>query len=130
MAKSDSLLPIIQAVVQGAVAESVSKEVFERDFGDMKLRLEAQERKLEKQENLSWQVIVGVLVASFLVLIGLVTQVWFFIAGYNERSLESEKQYLQSVQELRKENLDMELRLKQQMEEVKSSNPAPPKKTL
>ena len=56
------VISLDEAVEQAVIANSVSKDLFNREFGDMKKRLEAQEKKLEKQENLSWQVIVGVLI--------------------------------------------------------------------
>ena len=53
MAKKD-FIPFEEAIKQQIVANSVSKDVIEREFGDMKRRLEMQERKLDKQENLSF----------------------------------------------------------------------------
>ncbi len=76
-----AFIKLDEATVQALVAETVSKDLFTREFGDLKKRLETQEKKLDKQESLSFQVIVGVLLAAFLVYIATAIQIALYAAS-------------------------------------------------
>lgn len=78
--------------------------------------------RLSKQEQLSWQIVVGVAVA-FLFVIGVVAvEVILFHTHANKDSLDLQNQYFQEIQNLREKNFEMELRLQREIDALK--NPA------
>lgn len=61
----------VPMAVAAKATESVSKEIFEKEFATLKESLVKQQEDLKKQEKMSWGIIIGVGVA-FILTIGIV----------------------------------------------------------
>lgn len=107
-----ALIKLDEATVQAALAETVSKDLFEREFGGLK-------KRLEKQEDQSFQVIIGVLIASVLILVALAVQIWLFCASYNQNFLEAQATFGQNITDLKKENVEAQATYKYEIERIK-----------
>lgn len=94
-----------------SLPEATAKTVFEQEFANLKKGLEAQQR-------ISWQIVVGVAIA-FLFTIGLVAvEIILFHSRSNKDLLDLQNQSFQEIQELRRENFEMELRLQKNINEI------------
>jgi len=111
-------VPIELAPTVGTASEERSKEELAKLKGD-----------LERQQKLSLQIIVGVVIA-FIFTIGLVAiEIILFHTRSDKDCLNLQSQYLQEVKELREKNYQSELRLQRELDELKPKIPpsAPPK---
>jgi hypothetical protein len=92
--------------------EATAQTVFDREFADLK-------EGLKDQQKLSWQIVVGVAIA-FLFTIGLIgTEIMLFHTCANEDFLDLQNQYFQKVEEIKKENFQTELRLQNEINDLK-----------
>ena len=77
--------------------------------------------RLSKQEQLSWQIVIGVVIA-FLFVIGLVgVEIMLFHTRANKDFLDLRNQYFQEIQNLREKNFEMELRFQREIDALKPS---------
>ena len=75
--------------------------------------------RLSKQEQLSWQIVVGIVIA-FLFIIGLVgIEIMLFHTRANKDFLDLQNQYFQEIQNLREKNFEMELRFQREIDLIK-----------
>lgn len=75
--------------------------------------------RLSKQEQLSWKIVVGVVIA-FLFTLGLVgIEIMLFHTCANKDFLDLQNQYFQKIEEIRKENFQTELRLQNEINDLK-----------
>ena len=75
--------------------------------------------RLSKQEQLSWKIVVGVVIA-FLFTLGLVgIEIMLFHTHANKDFLDLQHQYFQEVQNLRERTFEMELRLQKEIDSIK-----------
>lgn len=101
------------------IFDTVSRNVFKQEFKHLK-------KRLDKQESLSFNIIIGSVGATFLVLIGLAYSTWLFMAGYNESFIETKDVIQGEIQEMRKENFEFkESLLKEEREQKPVLKPAP-----
>lgn len=78
--------------------------------------------RLSKQEQLSWQIVAGIVIA-FLFVIGVVAvEVILFHTRADKDFLDLQNQYFQEIQNLREKNFELELRLQKEIDALK--NPA------
>ena len=98
--------------IEQATAESVSKEVFDREFTNLK-------KDLIEQKKLNWQIIMVVVVA-FLFTIGLIAvEIMLFHTCANKDFLDMQNQYFQKIEEIKEENFQTELRLQNEINDLK-----------
>lgn len=81
------------------LSEEISRQVFNSEFRHLK-------KRLDKQESISFNIIVGAVLATFLVLIGLFFSTWLFMAQYNESFIQTRDVIQSEMQEMRKENFE------------------------
>ncbi len=75
--------------------------------------------RISKQEQLSWQIVVGVVIA-FLFTLGLVgIEIMLFHTRTDKDSLNLQNQYFQEIKELREQNFNIELHLKEEINKLK-----------
>jgi len=115
-------LNIIESTARDA-AEDVAKKVFEDEFSEFK-------KALERQQALSWQImylVLGVFAATLLVV---AVEIMLFHTKADQDYLQLQNQYFQEVKELQEKNYQSELRLQQEIDEVKAkfTQSAPSKK--
>lgn len=95
------------------LGEATAETVFRREFANLR-------KGLEDQQKLSWQIVIGVVIA-FLFTIGLVgTEIMLFHTRTNKDSLDIQNQYFQEVKKLQEKNFDMELRLQKEIDSIKA----------
>ncbi|MBP5993898.1 MAG: hypothetical protein KA731_03230 [Candidatus Moranbacteria bacterium] len=81
------------------ISEEVSRQVFNTEFKYLKERL-------DKQESISFNIIVGAVIATFLVLVGLFFSTWLFMAQYNSSFIQTRDAIQSEIQQTRKENFE------------------------
>lgn len=97
------------------LGEATAETVFRREFANLR-------KGLEDQQKLSWQIVIGVVIA-FLFTIGLVgIEIMLFHTRANKDSLDLQNQYFQEVKNLQEKNFDMELRLQKEIDSIKATN--------
>jgi hypothetical protein len=84
---------------EAEVTQQISRHVFNSEFRLLR-------KRLDKQESLSFNIIIGAIVATFLVIFGLCYSTWLFMAEYNMAYLETSSSLEGQVEELRKENFE------------------------
>lgn len=97
------------------LGEATAETVFRREFANLR-------KGLEDQQKLSWQIVIGVAVA-FLFTIGLVgVEIMLFHTRADKDSIDLQNQYFQQIQDLRKQNFEMELRLQKEIDSIRTSS--------
>jgi len=105
-------ISLAEAITQSVIARTVSKEIFDREFGELK-------KRLEKQENQSFQVIIGVLIASVLILITIAVSVLLFVADFNQNILSAKQEFSDLNNNISEDNADLETSLLLELDELK-----------
>jgi len=111
MASFIKYIDLDTAAGSAEVAESVSRDLFNREF--QKLRSD-----LKKQESRTFQIMIGALVASFLIVLTILVEGWIFMANYNQHYLEAEKSFMQETESLKKENSETKQMLLNQADKI------------
>ncbi len=97
----------------GKVADSVFNVLFEQ-------RMEGVLERLGKQESQSFQIMLGSVIAAFLILAALIWGAWEFIGEYNQHYLDAQKSFLDEINILRKENFELKDTLSREINDIKS----------
>lgn len=84
---------------EAEISAEISKRVFDSEFKHLKERL-------DKQESVSFNIIIGAVLATFLILAGLTFSTWLFMAQYNQSFIQTRDTVQGEMQEMRKENFD------------------------
>jgi len=105
-------ISLAEAITQSVIARTVSKEIFDREFGELK-------KRLEKQENQSFQVIIGVLIASVLILITIAVSVLLFVADFNQNILSAKQEFSDLNNNISEDNADLETSFLLELDELK-----------
>lgn len=103
------------------LGEATAETVFRREFANLR-------KGLEDQQKLSWQIVIGVVIA-FLFTVGLVgVEVMLFHTRADKDFLDLQSQYFQQVQNLQEKSFELELRLQKEIDGLKvpafSNSPA------
>jgi ABC-type transport system involved in cytochrome bd biosynthesis fused ATPase/permease subunit len=103
--------------------EATALEVFEEKFSELK-------KSLEKQKALSIQIIFMVVTVLVVTLVIVGVEVMLYHTSANQDYLQLQNQYFQKIKELQEKNYQSELRLQQEIDEVKAkfTQSAPSKK--
>ncbi len=108
----DKYISLEESVAQRVIAKAVSKDTFEKEFSLIKERI-------EKQENQTTQIIIGVLIASVLIFLTLAVEMWLFTADYHEQNLNAIQKFTEATENLRRENDLLRDELNEQVDELK-----------
>lgn len=88
------------------VAEESAIKIFEVEYKHLLSRL-------ERQEQMSSNIIFGAVVATVLVLAGLILSTWLFVHSYSQQFSNIEYNFQTAISELRKENFEFKTELMQ-----------------
>ena len=91
---------------EAEVSSQIANRVFEDKFKTLTTRL-------EKQESISFNIIIGSVLVLFFSLAGFCWGTWIFIGGYNQHYLDVEKSFQKEINDLRKENFEFKEKLLQ-----------------
>ncbi len=104
MPKPDDFAGFEEAEVSSQIAEKVANSVFKAEFKHL-------QRRLDRQESTSIAIMLGSVVAMFLITAGLIWDSRAFMGEYNQRYLDSETRYLEEVSEFKNEQYEMQFRM-------------------
>lgn len=95
------------------LGEATAETVFRREFASLR-------KGLEDQQRLSWQIVIGVVIA-FLFTLGLVgIEIMLFHTLADKDSLGLQNMHFREIQGLRERNFEMELRLQKEIDGLKA----------
>jgi hypothetical protein len=89
----------ISEEISRKVSEEVSQRVFDTQFRDL-------QERLNKQESLSFNIIIGAVIATFLLMVSLCFSTWLFMFSYNEYTNNAMSEFSGKIDDLRKENFE------------------------
>lgn len=105
---ADDLKEMIQ-LETGSQAAEVAEAVFEKLFKEFK----------DKMDGRISQLVYGGIIATILVLIALFFSTWLFMSSYQQSFLDSQANFSQDMNTTTKENADLQLQYKTDIESLK-----------
>ena len=104
----DELKQIIQLEIVSNTAE-VAEGIFKKLFKDVKGEIDGRISRL----------IYGGIIATILLFIALIVSIVIFMGSYQQNYLDTQASFTQQINDLRKENSDLQIRLSNDIEGVK-----------
>jgi hypothetical protein len=94
----------------GSKTAEVAEGVFKKLFEDARKAMDGKVSKM----------VYGGIIATVLVLIALVCSTWLFMSGYQQHYLDTQLSFNEQLNTLRKENMDLQFQLKNDIERTKN----------